>query len=370
MIINVASSHRFHLLDLARELSHQGHDVRFYSYVPTKRCVKYGLNGKQCTCLLPFVIPFFVLQKLFPKVSWYRKWRDRTMDFIMGHFMRRCDVYIALGTVYLDSFVRAKSKFGAKTILEWGSKHIDEQQRIMASIHSSLNGEYFNERSRKAYDIVDYIAVASKHVVDSFLKHGYSEVKLLRNPYGVNLSEFYPSAKTEKEYDILMVGGWGLRKGCDLIVEAIRKTNYKFLHVGSFIDYSFPKNDNRFTHYNAVEQEQLVNFYHKAKVFILPSREEGLAMVQAQAVACNLPLIGSKDSGAEDIQQIVENPYYITIIRDFSMEAVIEAINVALKKYDELGDTLYAGDMRTHLTWEAYGKRYSENLKEICNEKK
>ena len=52
------------------------------------------------------------------------------------------------------------------------------------------------------------------------------------------------------------------------------------------------------------------------------------------------------------------------------MEAVIEAINVALKKYDELGDTLYAGDMRTHLTWEAYGKRYSENLKEICNEKK
>lgn len=29
MKINIASTHRFHLLDLARELSHQGHDVVF-----------------------------------------------------------------------------------------------------------------------------------------------------------------------------------------------------------------------------------------------------------------------------------------------------------------------------------------------------
>ena len=30
-----------------------------------------------------------------------------------------------------------------------------------------------------------------------------------------------------------MVGGWGYEKGCDLIVEAIHKTNYSFIHVGS-----------------------------------------------------------------------------------------------------------------------------------------
>lgn len=46
MRINIAASHRFHLLDLARELEYQGHDVCFYSYVPTKRAMMYGLKKK------------------------------------------------------------------------------------------------------------------------------------------------------------------------------------------------------------------------------------------------------------------------------------------------------------------------------------
>ena len=45
MIINIASfGGRSHLLDLARELEKQGNIVRFYSYVPTKRALKFGLK--------------------------------------------------------------------------------------------------------------------------------------------------------------------------------------------------------------------------------------------------------------------------------------------------------------------------------------
>ena len=44
MKITIAASHRFHLLDLARELASLGHEVRFYSYVPTKRAMKFGLK--------------------------------------------------------------------------------------------------------------------------------------------------------------------------------------------------------------------------------------------------------------------------------------------------------------------------------------
>lgn len=51
MKINIASTHRFHLLDLARELERQGHDVKFYSYVPTQRCTQFGLNKKAATPL-------------------------------------------------------------------------------------------------------------------------------------------------------------------------------------------------------------------------------------------------------------------------------------------------------------------------------
>ena len=49
MIINIASfGGRTHMLDTARELEKFGHIVRFYSYVPTKRAMKFGLK-KECS---------------------------------------------------------------------------------------------------------------------------------------------------------------------------------------------------------------------------------------------------------------------------------------------------------------------------------
>lgn len=39
MKINILSPGRFHVLDLARELDKNGFDVKFYSFVPTKRAV-------------------------------------------------------------------------------------------------------------------------------------------------------------------------------------------------------------------------------------------------------------------------------------------------------------------------------------------
>ena len=114
-----------------------------------------------------------------------------------------------------------------------------------------------------------------------------------------------------------MVGGWSYRKGCDIIVDALKSSNIRFLHVGGIVDMEFPLLPN-FTHVEPVDQCQLPEYYHKAKVAILPSREEGLAMVQAQAIACNLPLVGTADYGAEDLMKMVENPEYITIIKEYT----------------------------------------------------
>lgn len=42
--INILSQERFHMLDLARELDHTGFDIKFYSFIPTSRCIKFGLQ--------------------------------------------------------------------------------------------------------------------------------------------------------------------------------------------------------------------------------------------------------------------------------------------------------------------------------------
>ena len=368
MKINILSPGRFHVCDLARELNHNGFDVKVYSYVPTKRTVKFGLPKKCNSSLLIYIMPFLFLEKIiFKKKKWPTKLRIIVQDYLTAILMRKCDILIAMSGDFLYAIKRAK-KDGSLIILERGSKHILEQRKILEAI-PSLQGEKtvpdMNvKRELAGYKLADYISVASQHVVDSFLLHNYPSEKLFKNPYGVDLKMFSPQPNTKKKYDFIMVGGWCHRKGCDLIIDAIKNTQYTLLHVGGITDLEFPK-DKSFTHIEPVDQSKLYRYYAQAKIFLLPSREEGLAMVQAQAISCNLPLIGSKDSGAIDLKEMVEDPQYITILKEYTVEALIKAMKEAMDSYPSLGNKIYAGTAIENLTWKAYGKRYAQFLHQI-----
>lgn len=367
--VNIYSAGRFHVLDLARELSKLGYDVKFYSFVPTKRAEFFGLPKEYSSSLLVPLAPFvFLERKLFPKKKWANQMRVLVQDFFTSFVARKCDVTIAMSGEFVYSLSVAKKK-GSIIIVERGSKHISEQRSILEAI-PSLKGTtpvpYFNyRRELQCYKIADYISVASSHVVRSFILNGFNAHKIFKNPYGVDLSMFNYRPHVTKEYDVISVGAWSYQKGCDLTIEAIKKTNLKFLHVGGINDLSFPKDDDRFTHVNKVDQSVLINYYNKAKVFLIPSRQEGLAMVQAQAIACNLPVVGSPESGIEDLKEMVANPDMITIIKDYTSDSVLDAINEALSKYELLNGEVYAGEAIKNLTWEAYGIRYDGFLRTI-----
>lgn len=367
MRINIAASHRFHLLDLARELERLGHEVRFYSYVPTKRAIKYGLKKENSFSLFYIMLPFLGLVKLSKSSTWSIKLLNNALDFYLYFFMKPCDVYIALGTVYKNSFIQAKNKFNAITILEWGSKHIEEQQRILSEIPGlKQQDKYFTERSLDGYKIADYIAIASDHVKQSFIERGVPEKKMIQNPYGVDLFMFSPTQLVDtNSYDVIMVGGWSYRKGCDLLIEFFRKSELSFLHVGPIVDITFPTQHNM-THVDSVDQKKLIDYYKQSKVFVLASREEGLAMVQSQAVVCGLPLVCSKDSGGRDLRNFLNDKDWIIEMENFSITALSNSLDEALllaKK--QIGVRDYVNDLTDSLTWEAYGKRYNNNIKNI-----
>ena len=369
--LNIFSPGRFHVCDLARELDKLGFDVKFYSYVPTSRAEKFGLPRKCCYSLFFLMAPFLILDKiLFKRSKQTKRLCSIIQDWISSVIMRKCDICIAMSGNYILTTKKAK-KQGATIIIERGSKHIIEQKTILDSIskqsYSSVP-DFNYKRELESYKIADYISIASQHVAESFYKHNFPKDKLFINPYGVNLSMFKQIPNTGKKYDIIMVGGWSLRKGCDLIIEALKNSKLRFLHVGGIVDLEFPSLPN-FTHINSVDESELIKYYNMAKIAILPSREEGLAMVQAQAIACNLPLVGSIDSGAADLKKIVEYPEYITIIDRYTPECVNRAINYTLKKYEELGTKIYAGAAIEYLTWSTYGKRYSHFLDYIINNK-
>lgn len=368
MKINILSPGRFHVCDLARELDKNGFDVKFYSFIPTKRAVKFGLPQYCSASLLVYLAPFLLLEKkIFKGKKWASKLRIVIQDYLTGTLMRHCDVLIAMSGDFLYAVKKAKSQ-GAIIILERGSKHILEQKKILESIPSLKDKEPVPDmnvrRELEGYELANYIAIASLHVKRSFELHNYPLKKLFINPYGVDLSMFHPLPNATPKYDFIMVGGWCYRKGCDLIIKAIQKTSYTLLHVGAIADLEMPK-DKHFTHVDPVDQSKLINYYNQCKIFVLPSREEGLAMVQAQAIACNLPLIGSKDSGAEDLKAMVEHPQYITIIKEHTVESLLSAMEESMRNYQSLHGKIYAGDAIKNLTWEAYGKRYADFLHKI-----
>lgn len=363
MKINIASSHRFHLLDLARELSKQGHDVRFYSYVPTKRCDLFGLNRKNCHSLVWLAAPFFLLCKMFPSKSKYIiEIRNILLDNYMAYFMRPCDVYICLGTVYKKSIVSAKKKYNAITILEWGSKHIIEQLKCFDKL--SNYPKRLLQRQLDDYNFADYISIPASHVKNSFIKNGIDNNKLIVNPYGVDLSQFNPTVLNDN-YDIITVGGWRYEKGSDLLMELCKKYKYKLLHVGAIVGLEFPECE-VMHHIEPVNQNQLINYYSKAKIFVLPSRAEGLALVQAQALVCGLPIVCSKETGGSDLRNLITDKKWIIEMKDLSLEELNKCVVEALElSKAQTGERNYLGGDISNLTWEAYGQRYNNNIYNI-----
>lgn len=361
MVINILSSHRFHLLDLARELSAQGHDVRYYSYVPARRCAQFGISRSICVGLLWLVWPYFLVERFLSdarrhRLVWYR---NKLMDWYLSKTMRRCDVLIALGYVYHDSLIAAKRRFDAMTILEWGSKHISEQLKLTGRT------DFYSQRQLKLdldkYEVCDYISVPATHAVRSFLSHGISPEKLFRNPYGVDFSQFYPTACSD-EYDLLYVGGWRFEKGCDLITDLCRRYSCRFLHVGALVNMPFPDCPNM-THVDAVDQGSLIRYYQKARVFVLPSRAEGLAMVQVQAIACGLPIVCSAETGGIDLREALTDRRWVIEMDELTLESLHESVEAALALAStQTGIRNFAQSDIDNFSWAAYGRRYHQFL--------
>lgn len=363
MKINILASSGFHVLDLARELQNLGHDVRFYSYVPLFMTRKAGLKVKNTRSIFLLIIPFLVLEKLWPRKRLeIIMMRNKFMDNLFCTFMRKSDVMICLGSVYLKVLDRAK-KDDTISILEWGSKHIIEQRKCF-NLPDSYNPKGL-ERELLSYEKADYIAIPSQHVAKTFLAHGFSNRKLIINPYGVNLNMFPPTELDKQEqYDIIYVGGWRYEKGSDLLVELCEKYDYTVLHVGALVNMPFPKRLNMM-HVDPVSPSELTNYYKKAKVFVLPSRAEGLSLVQVQAIASGLPVVCTKETGGSDLQKLLDDPKWLIEMETINADELKKCIDQALRlSENQLGMRKYTSLER--YTWSKYGERYSKNLLTIC----
>lgn len=371
MKINILSPGRFHVCDLARELAAHGHQVRFYSYVPKSRTTKFGLPKECARPVLSWVLLPLVLTRITSGTFLENLANDFLiwwMDLVVFWAMEPCDIVIAMSGCFNRSVEKAKTKWSAKILIERGSRHILSQKEILDEVkklHPQVRTvpDSAVQRELKDYQIADRIIVPSRHVFESFIERGISKEKIFRNSYGVDLSRFVPTECSEGHQTLLMVGTWCYRKGCDLLIEAVKGTSYRLLHAGTIGDCPFPKEEN-FLDLGFVDQNCLKSIYAQAHVFVLPSREEGLALVQAQALACGLSLVCSDRTGGEDLRGFCDDKSRVIVVKNNDVNALRKAIKKALKSIrKQKGIRRISGFSLKKMSWKAYGERYHRFLR-------
>jgi glycosyltransferase involved in cell wall biosynthesis len=265
---------------------------------------------------------------------------------------------------------------GKLWVCDRGSTHILTQKEILEEEYKywqvpppKFSAEGI-EQCVAEYEEAHAVTVPSQFVRRSFLERGFDPQRVFLCPYGVDLLEFRPAAKADSVFRVIFVGSVCIRKGIGHLLRAVeplvRKRQCELWLVGR-IDPSarrlLEQYRDVFEFKGICPKKDLWRLYSQASVMVLASVEEGLAQVQAQAMACGVPVIATTNTGAEDLfADGVEG--FIVPIR--SPEAIREKIewmmanpalrnqmaNAALERVKYLGG------------WNQYGERielvYSE----------
>jgi glycosyltransferase involved in cell wall biosynthesis len=100
-------------------------------------------------------------------------------------------------------------------------------------------------------------------------------------------------------------------------------------------------------------------------VFVLPSIVEGRALVQQEAMACGLPVIATKNAGADDLIVDRETGFLIPIR---SPESIAEKIRWCAQNRSRLSGMGIAARRRaSERTWRAYGDTIVAAIRALIN---
>jgi len=308
----------FWSFDLARELHERGVLKIIYSTFPWRRLARENLPHSFVQTFPWIHTPQMVLGQHWRLPAGFDRevsWRvPTTFDAWITRRLPSCDVYVALSGAGLLSGRRAQS-LGAKYVCDRGSSHIRYQNAIVGEEYRrwgfdrTVVDPRMIAREETEYAQADVITVPSEFARRSFIGMGVPAEKIHKMPFGVRLDRFRPVAEPPKDrFEVLFVGQVGLRKGVPYLLQAFTqlKHPHKRLRIVGGLSREIrrilpqlPQDNVEFIGH--LPQGRLSGVMSTSHVMVLPSIEEGLAMVQAQALASGCPLISSVNTGGEDL---------------------------------------------------------------------
>jgi glycosyltransferase involved in cell wall biosynthesis len=313
----VLTSTRFWLFDLSRQLQARGHQVRLLTGYP-----KWRLDPdlKNLAITNPYLVaPLGACYRYGIPLPDSLKWplehlaRRHLSSWARRH-LEGMQVLDALSGWGLEAgkFVQQQ---GGVHLCNRGSTHILFQKEILEEEYARWGAPppdgfpyWVVARETGEYQAADAVVVPSRFARRTFEEKGVPPDKVFVCPYGVDLSLFHPFPKADRTFRVLFVGAFSIRKGLGYLFEAVRPLVARGQAEVWLIGGASPeageilaRNQDLFIDKGFHPRKDLAHLYSQGSVLVLPSVEEGLALVQAQAMASGVPVIATYNTGAEDL---------------------------------------------------------------------
>ena len=320
MNVTQISIGRFHHFHLARQMERLHLlDGIWTGYLRNKLQDESGIPASKINTF-PWLHTPYMLSSRFGLDQW--AWLDKTwawyaretLDRYVASRLDHPTVLMALSGMGLHAG-RAAQRIGGYFICDRGSSHIRFQDSILRDEYARWGLAFTGvdpriiDKEENEYEQADRITVPSEFVRRSFISRGIPEAKLAKVVYGARLERFKKVADpAPDQFRVLWVGAVSIRKGFLDLLDAFRRVNHpkKTLTVVGIVTAEIKsllagRDLTGVFFCGAVANEQLPRIYSTVHVFVLPSLEEGLAMVQGEALACGCPVIATPNTGSEDL---------------------------------------------------------------------
>lgn len=354
-------------LNIAQAIRKRGHSVRFI----------IGKTHKKITPLPKEVLTFDIQSVFFPYTSWISnnlgssskvKW---LFSSLANHFEYRMfelavykklrddnwtDVYyICGGLVILATFLNRKKP----TIVRWPNPPSKMAIKMLNCYSKNIAGGDVYQKLKKLCNNIEYVQ------------------------NGLDSNYFIPPKKkpSKDAIDFLFVGRLEKVKNLSYLIkgfcEALKENKKLFLHIvgegrekNSLEKLAKQLNISDFIKFHGVlYKENLLKIYQSSDVFLITSEYESFCMVVTEAMACGLPVIGTKVGFLPNLIHPGETGFLVELnnIKELKEKILFFAKN--RRKAKEFGSKA-RNFVKENFSWEESAKKIENICYEVVNRDK
>lgn len=278
--------------------------------------------------------------------------------------------------------LQVAKKLGIPTVLERCNAHTrfayevveKECQKLgikMPKDHSHAFNAEVLKREEAEYDASDYLFCPSEFVARTFEDRGFAPARLARFQYGYDEKSCYPAVEPLAEkpgLTVIFAAGCAPRKGLHYALDAWLKSTAchegKFLIVGDFIPGYAEKLASQLSHPSVSRlgyRNDLADLMRASDVMVLPSIEEGSALVTYDARGSGCLILVSDSTGA-----VCEHEKNALVHRTGDVETLANHFS-RVHEDRALLARLRATSLETadELTWSAAGRKMLDAYRKI-----